>query len=155
MFFQHLLCGDVGNGNSSSAHSSQDVDCQSKPTSDGKSPGQSYYSLLPDAKHLLYILAGNQAFHAKIFVCRKFANAYSELHAKMVNHLRSLRPKPCTNPNVAHMCKVLEGSKAPPLLRVKVKDKNGQERFETQPERVDDAAIAAWAPIHAGNVCLC
>ena len=46
----------------------------------------------------------------------------------------------------------LKGSKSPPLLRVKVKDKNGQEMFETQPERVDDAAIAAWAPIHAGNV---
>ncbi len=50
------------------------------------------------------------------------------------------------------MCKVLKGCKAPPLLRVKVKDKDGQEIFETQPERVNEAAIAAWAPINAGNV---
>ena len=88
----------------------------------------------------------------QFFAFRKFANAYAELHAKMVGQLRAHKPKTCTSPSVARMCKALKGSKAPPRLRVKVKDKNGQDRFITQPEQVDEAAIAAWEPIHAGNV---
>ena len=37
-------------------------------------------------------------------------------------------------------------------MRVKVKGSDGQETFVTQPELVDEAAISAWEPIHAGNV---
>ena len=50
------------------------------------------------------------------------------------------------------MCKDLKGCKAPPLMRVKVKGPDGRDTFVTQPELVDEAAIAAWEPIHAGNV---
>ena len=120
VLFQHLQCGDVGNCNGSSAHSTHDMDRQSNLTRGGKVSGQPRSKLLPDARHLLDTLTGNLALHATNFTCRKFASAYSELHAKMVSHLRSLRPKPSTSPSVAHVCKVFKGCKAPPLLRVKV-----------------------------------